>query len=166
MTSGLDSRGSLIGTIIGAAHSYKGDPVLGWTADLLDNKLVVATQFAISLGLTYNSAADSITKGMAIAGAVTPTSTAAAIALVGVNDAIATCRLAATPSSVSLGHSATLTATCAPSPNSYTWTGGSCVFTAGASCVVTPTASSAYTVVGNFSWGASNPASATVTLAP
>ena len=41
-------------------------------------------------GLVYNSSEDSITHGMAIAAAVTPTSTDAVVALIGVNDGFST----------------------------------------------------------------------------
>jgi len=51
-------------------------------ADLLDNKIAVANQIAIAWGLTNNS--DAYTKGVAIAAAITPTDTEAAIALIGV----------------------------------------------------------------------------------
>jgi len=47
-------------------------------------KIAVANQIAIAWGLTYNS--DAYTKGVAIAAAITPTDTEAAIALVGVAD--------------------------------------------------------------------------------
>lgn len=89
LTSGRASRGSLVATILDAAHSYKGDPTYGSVADYLDNKVAVANRFAVILGLTYNSDTDSITKGVAIAAAVTATSTAAALALIGISDGLA-----------------------------------------------------------------------------
>jgi hypothetical protein len=85
LTSGADSRGSLINTILAAAHGFKGDTTWGWVPDLLDNKITVAKFFAIDWGLNYNTANESITQGMAIAAAVTSTDTAAAIALIGVD---------------------------------------------------------------------------------
>jgi len=45
----------------------------------------VAQTFAIDWGLNYNTATESITQGMAIAAAITPTSTVAAITLIGVD---------------------------------------------------------------------------------
>jgi hypothetical protein len=80
-----ETHGSLVSTIIGTAHTFKGNATWGWVADLLDNKIAVAKTFAVDLGLTYNTPNDSISKGMAIAAAVTPTSTADAIALIGVS---------------------------------------------------------------------------------
>jgi hypothetical protein len=74
-----------VSTILSSAHTYKGDATLGWVADLLDNKITVANQFAVDWGLNYNTPSESITQGMAIAAAVTPTSTTAAIALIGVS---------------------------------------------------------------------------------
>ena len=55
-------------------------------ADLLDNKIVVADAFAVDWGLNYNTPEDSIANGMAIAAAVTPTDTSAAISLIGINE--------------------------------------------------------------------------------
>jgi hypothetical protein len=82
--SGRATHGSLVSTILDSAHSFKGDATWGWVADLLDNKVAVAQTFAIEWGLNYNTPEESIAKGMAIAAAITPTSTDAAIALIGV----------------------------------------------------------------------------------
>ena len=84
LTSGEDTRGSLVSKILDAAHTYKGDATYGWVANLLDNKITVATKVAVDWGLNYLTADASVTNGMAIAKAVTPTDTTAAIALVGV----------------------------------------------------------------------------------
>ena len=70
--------------ILGSAHTFKGNETWGWVADLLDNKIAVADLFAVDMGLGYASPDDSISKGMAIAAAVTASSTAAAISLIGV----------------------------------------------------------------------------------
>jgi hypothetical protein len=90
LASGADTRGSLIKTMLASAHSFKGDATWGYVANLLDNKVSVSKTFAIDYGLTYNSPTDSITNGMAIAAAVTADSTAAAIKLIGVTDAMLT----------------------------------------------------------------------------
>ncbi|MFZ2220821.1 MAG: Ig-like domain-containing protein [Rhodoferax sp.] len=84
LASGRASHGSLVTDILNSAHSFKGDATYGWVADLLDNKLTVAKTFAVDWGLNYNTPAESISQGMAIAAAVTPTGIAAAIALIGV----------------------------------------------------------------------------------
>ena len=84
LSSGKETRGSLVSTILDAAHTYKGDATYGWVANLLDNKITVATKVAVDWGLNYLTADASVTNGMAIAKAVTPTDTTAAIALVGV----------------------------------------------------------------------------------
>jgi hypothetical protein len=92
-TSRLDngaSRGELVTTILDSAHSFKGRSDYGWVADLLDNKAYVAQRFAVEMGLAYNTAEESIAQGMAIADAVTPYSTEAAISLIGVNDGFST----------------------------------------------------------------------------
>jgi hypothetical protein len=88
LATGHSSRGTLVGSILGSAHSFKGDATFGYVADLLDNKIEVGRTFAISEGLVYNTSEDSIIHGMAIAAAVTSTSIAAAIALIGVNDGL------------------------------------------------------------------------------
>jgi hypothetical protein len=84
------SRGYLVDQVVQSALSLKGDATWGWVADLLDNKAAVAYHFAVQMGLGYNTPQDSITHGMQIASAVTPTSTAEAIALIGVPDTFST----------------------------------------------------------------------------
>lgn len=82
LASGSATRGSLVASILDSVHAFKGDTTWGWVADLLDNKVAVAKFFAVDGGLTYLSPADSITKGMAIAAAITPTDTSAALKLI------------------------------------------------------------------------------------
>jgi hypothetical protein len=84
LASGAASRGSLVSTILDSAHTFKGDATWGWVADLLDNKIEVAATLAVDWGLNYNTPQESISKGMEIAAAVTSSSTAAAIAIVGI----------------------------------------------------------------------------------
>ena len=86
LASGHASHGSLVSTILDSAHTFKGDPVWGWVANLLDNKIAVATKLAVDWGLNYLTADASVANGMAIAKAVTPTDTSVAIALVGIHD--------------------------------------------------------------------------------
>jgi hypothetical protein len=87
LTNGHRTRGSLIATMLDSAHSFKNDATWGWVADLLDNKVVVGKYFAFQQGLSYLDSSESITKTMAIAAAVTPTGTSAAMTLIGVTDA-------------------------------------------------------------------------------
>lgn len=84
LTSGRESHGSLVSTILDSAHSFKGNATWGWVADLLDNKITVANHVAVELGLTNNDASAAISSGMAIAAAVTASSTTEAISLIGV----------------------------------------------------------------------------------
>ena len=84
---GEASRPSLVSPILSSAHPYKGDTTWGWVADLLDNKITVAKKFSIDMGLNYNTPEESITNGMAIASAITPTDTTAAVTLIGVPEA-------------------------------------------------------------------------------
>jgi Ca2+-binding RTX toxin-like protein len=82
------AKGVLVSTILDAAHgadfSNPANP-FHWVQKLLDNKLKVAKQVALAWGVNYNSPEDSISKGMAIAAAVTSEVTIAAIGLVGVD---------------------------------------------------------------------------------
>lgn len=87
LSQGKETKGSLVSTMLGSAHTFKGNSTWGWVADLLDNKATVANYIAVQQGISYNTPADSITKGTAIAAAVTPTDTTAAITLIGVADA-------------------------------------------------------------------------------
>ena len=87
ITSGRATRGTLVTNILDSAHTFKGNATWGWVADLLDNKIIVAKKFSIDMGLNYNTPEESITKGMAIASAITPTDTTTAITLIGVVEA-------------------------------------------------------------------------------
>ncbi len=60
------------------------DATWGWVVDLLDNKVAVAQEVSVTLGLSYNDANTSISQGMAIAAAITATDTTAAISLIGI----------------------------------------------------------------------------------
>ncbi|AFU47614.1 peptidase S8/S53 subtilisin kexin sedolisin [Acidovorax sp. KKS102] len=90
LSSGRASKGALVSSILDAAHGATfSDPnnPFHWVQTLLDNKLDVAKKVSIEWGVNYNSSQDSISKGMAIAAAITPDDTSAAISLVGVVDA-------------------------------------------------------------------------------
>ena len=82
LRDGTQTRGTLVKTMLESAHSFKGNATYGWVADLLDNKVSVATYFAVQQGLTYNTPSDSISKGMQIASLVTQSDTTSAKALV------------------------------------------------------------------------------------
>ena len=83
-----NTQGSMVLKMISDTHAnFTNHPVFGFVASLLTNKSTVANVFAIQQGLSYNTDAENITRGMEMAAAVTPTSTAAAIALIGVSDA-------------------------------------------------------------------------------
>ena len=86
LANGSQTRGTLIRSILSAAHGFKGDAGFGYVADLLDNKYTVASYVTVQQGLSYNSASDSIAKGMAIAAAVTSTDTSAATKVTGISD--------------------------------------------------------------------------------
>lgn len=87
LASGRATKGSLVRTMLASAHSFQGNATWGWVTSLLDNKITVGRQFAVVQGLNFNSASESITRAMAIAAAVTPTDTAAALARIGITDA-------------------------------------------------------------------------------
>ncbi len=86
-TAGAETRGTLINTILNAAHSFKGDAQYGFVADLLDNKYAVANFFALQQGITYNTPQETYVKCVEIAKAITPTDIQAAINLIGISDA-------------------------------------------------------------------------------
>jgi hypothetical protein len=86
LVSGADTRGSLVETMLGSASTFKGDATWGWVADLLDNKASVADWLAVKEGVSYNDPQASIANGMAIAAAVTPTDTHAAMLIANVGD--------------------------------------------------------------------------------
>ncbi|OWW21344.1 hypothetical protein AYR66_19535 [Noviherbaspirillum denitrificans] len=73
------TRGSLVKTILASAHTFKSDATFGYVADLLDNKADAANYFAVQQGLNYNTPEDSISKGIAVAAAVTSTDIIAAV---------------------------------------------------------------------------------------
>ncbi len=80
------TRGGLAIAMLTSAHTFEGDASYGWVPQLLNNKITVGNYFALQQGLNYLSNEDSISKGMAIAAAVTPTDTSAALNLIGVSD--------------------------------------------------------------------------------
>ncbi|MBC3874690.1 DUF4214 domain-containing protein [Undibacterium flavidum] len=86
LSSGRQSRGQVVSSILTSAHGFKGDATWGWVANLLDNKLFVGNYFSLKQGLSYRTGETSITKTMQIAAAVTPTDTAAAIRILGLSD--------------------------------------------------------------------------------
>ncbi|OGA49912.1 MAG: hypothetical protein A3G25_08040 [Betaproteobacteria bacterium RIFCSPLOWO2_12_FULL_63_13] len=77
------------------------------------------------------------------------------------------CTLSASPSTISLGGSATLTATCSPAATSYTWTPAAGLVAGPANtATVTPVAAGVYqySVTGSNAGGAGNIASTSVTV--
>ncbi len=81
LVSGVESRGTLVSSIITAAHGLKNDPTYFWVASLLENKISIAKAFAVEQGLNYNSPTESIKQGMAIIAGVTSTETSKAAAI-------------------------------------------------------------------------------------
>lgn len=84
LAQGSETRGSLLEAILDSAHTFEGHAQYGWVADLLANKFEVGKLFAVDMGLTFNTSEASISRGMEIAAAVTPTDTFAAVQLIGV----------------------------------------------------------------------------------
>jgi serralysin len=85
-STGAETRGTLINTILNAAHGFKNDANFGWVANLLDNKFTVANYFSIEQGISYLTPEENYLRCVLIAAAVTPTDTSAAIKLIGVSD--------------------------------------------------------------------------------
>jgi cyclophilin family peptidyl-prolyl cis-trans isomerase len=88
LNKGAETRGTLIRSIVNAAHGFKANVQYGWVADLLDNKIAIGNYFSIQQGLNYNTDTESLTKGMAIAKLVTSSDTKAARDYIGVTDTI------------------------------------------------------------------------------
>lgn len=74
------------------------------------------------------------------------------------------CSLTASPASISLGGSSTLTASCSAAVTSYVWTGGTCAGATGPTCTVTPTATTTYSVAAINAGGKGGAAIASVTV--
>ena len=84
--SGRATHGSLVVAILDSAHSSKGNAQWGFVADLLDNKIAVGKKIAVDWGISFNSDAESVSKGMAIAALVTSTATEQALELIGIRN--------------------------------------------------------------------------------
>lgn len=82
--SGLMSRGEVVNAVLGIARDSANNPNYAWVADLLANKIDVATKFAVNWGLNYLTAEASVANGKALANAITPTDTSAALKLIGI----------------------------------------------------------------------------------
>nr|WP_315477415.1 DUF1800 family protein [uncultured Undibacterium sp.] len=78
LNAGTETRGNLIRVFLAAAHGYKGDQNYGWVAQLLDNKVAVAKEFALNQGITYLNYTDTILKCIYLLESVTPTDTSIA----------------------------------------------------------------------------------------
>ncbi len=77
--------------------------------------------------------------------------------------AVPVCTLAASPTTINLGDSSTLTASCTPPATSYAWTNAAFATSASGGSV-SPTATTSYSVVGHNAAGDGVSASATVTV--
>lgn len=86
LDSGRASKGTLVTTMLNAAHSFVGNPTWGWVPQLLDNKIAVGSYFAIEQGLGYVNPNDAISNGIAIAALVTATNTTAAKTRINITD--------------------------------------------------------------------------------
>lgn len=136
-----------------------------------------ATSYAWSGNATYNGIACSTSDSNCLVNpsttstySMTPSNAAGTGSAVGITvTKSAVCTLTPSPASIFLGEQSTLTASCNPVAETYTWTGGSCEGTTANPCVVTPASVGGhyYTVVGTAAGtGASAPAAATVTVTP
>lgn len=82
LDSGKETRGTLVRQMLTSAHTFKGDATYGWVAQLLDNKILVGNDFAVTQGISYINSGDSVSKGMAIAATITASDTTVAKALI------------------------------------------------------------------------------------
>lgn len=147
-----------------------GSFVQGMTDTLTVNCTPAATSYAWSA----NAGCASTSASCAVAPTMTTTYTVTGSNSMGTGNVASTtvtkstaCTLTATPSSIVQGAASTLTASCSPAANDYTWTGGTCAGVTVNTCTVTPAANTSYTVVGNITGSTpSTPVSATVTVVP
>lgn len=86
LSSGAQSRGQVVFNLLNSAHSFKGDPTWGWTADFLDNKLLVGKYFALEQSLSYKIATDNVSQGMEIIKRVAPTNVQTAKNYIGITN--------------------------------------------------------------------------------
>ncbi len=84
--SGLMSRGEVVNAVLGIARDSANNPNYAWVANLLANKIDVATKFAVNWGLNYLTAQLSVDNGKALANAITPGDISAALKLIGINE--------------------------------------------------------------------------------
>ncbi|MBI3713554.1 MAG: Ig-like domain-containing protein [Burkholderiales bacterium] len=73
LDTGRSSKGRLVVTMLSSARTFAGDAKWGWVPQLLDNKVSVGKFFAVEQGLNFNTPQESITQGVAIAAAISPT---------------------------------------------------------------------------------------------
>jgi lysozyme len=85
------------------------------------------------------------------------------MALSGIGLTPIVCSLTAAPTSVRKNGSTTLTASCTPAANTYSWTGGTCAGKTTSTCTDAPGVTTNYFVTGTNNYG-NNTASATVTV--
>lgn len=76
------SKANLVSVMLFAAHSFANDPTWGWVPKLLDNKIAVGLSFAVESGLNFITPEESISRGMAIAAAVSADSISLAQSLI------------------------------------------------------------------------------------
>lgn len=86
LSSGSQTKSSLVGTMINSARTFANDPTYGWVAQLLDNKLKLGKHIAIEEGISYLGDTQNIQKLGAIAQLITPNSNQPAIELFGLDD--------------------------------------------------------------------------------
>lgn len=86
LDNGSMTKSKMVFVMLQSAHEYINDPQWSWMAHLLDNKIIVSSNFAIQQGLTYLSAEESISKTMVIAAAITSSDITDAIHLFGITD--------------------------------------------------------------------------------
>jgi Ca2+-binding RTX toxin-like protein len=86
LVSGEFTKGTMVLKMLSDVHTfYETDPEFGFVAASLNNKAAVANYYAVQQGLSMNVQADNVAFGIALAALITPTDTAAAIGLIGVN---------------------------------------------------------------------------------
>jgi hypothetical protein len=131
-------------TLMGSDSDYFGGTIINPSSNIAYNSTYVYSLYGTGAGTPLSLQ-------------ITP--------LLNFDTAAPVCTLSASPSSVNVGGSSTLTARCSPAATSYTWTDYPCYGIIAASCTVTAYYTTTYSVVGTNADGSGNPVSATVTVA-
>lgn len=104
LTSGRQTKSSLVSSMLYSARLFANDPDYGWVTRLLNNKIELGKYVALEQSVSFADAGKNITRGVQIIAAVTPNDTSDAKAVLGIDDAqfSATMRAPSPPQDISV----------------------------------------------------------------